>query len=225
MTFSEFGLQFEARAGDLGAGSPWDPAGITRSSQVGGPTGFSKRRIGLNAESASCGIKLLTPEAYGRFTVYLDAPLSGFDPNVVAAAWLYDDHVGAVVHEVDWESSAWGDTHNPYRDRIQVLIPGAQGPVVLSPPVPSVPIPPAIYHKIELVQAKGYSSVKVWDWRSEDPRWIDRWIERVSGYWSIESNPGATLRVGLWRLAPPRYPTSRRLPSKMWITNIVAEAL
>lgn len=214
-SFVEFGHTWQIREGDIGAGSPWSPSGITRFTRNAGPDGLTNRRVGLNAEDASAGVKLMDVVAPAKVTVYLEGDLYTQDPNNVVAVWFYDDRPGMLGGlELDWEFSAWGDTHSPYRHDIGYWNRGVKG--IRS----RAPATTALYHKIELVQTALYSSVKVWDWRDSD----SRWIEIISKRYDVVSQPGATLRIGLWRNGPHRYPPSRRGQSRVWIGGVTTEA-
>lgn len=214
---TEFGYELQPRVGELGMGSPWSASGITRSTKTGGPPGFTNRRVGLSAETASCGFKVLDAPTPARYTVYIEGALYCLDPNVIAAAWVYND-LPAVFKdrvELDWEFTAWGDTHNPFRHYLGVFSDGVAGAKTTASPTP------AIYHKIVLSQTATVSSVQVFDWRDSDARWI----MITSQTYNVAAAPGGTLRVGIWRAGPHKYPLSRRGESKIWVGGIVVEAL
>lgn len=214
--FTEFGYEWQPRSGALGAGSPWSADGITRFTKTGGPNGFTNRRIGLSAESASCGLKLMDVPAPAKVTVYIEGALFALDPNVVAAVWFYDDGPGlGGGTELDWEYSSWRDTHNPFRHYLGIH---REGVHTTKAPVPTTS---AIYHKIVLSQTETASTVAVFDWRESD----SRWIEITTGSFAVSSKPGATLRIGLWRSSAHAYIRSRRGESKIYIGGIVVEKL
>lgn len=217
LRFFEFGYEFEVRQGALGAGSPWSGAGLTRFTKTGGPSGFTNRRIGLSAETASCGVKLLDAPTPMKATVYVEGALYTLDPSLNAAAWFYDDRLGKKGGtELDWEYSAWNDTHSHFRHDL-----GYHKLLTEHSPRTRAATTTAIYHKVELTQTATASTVKVFDWRDSDARWI----EVTAATYAVASEPGATLRIALWKLSPHKYPASRRGESKLYVGGVTIEAL
>lgn len=216
--FTEWGMEFQPRHGsNLGVGSPWDAAGISRyTDNRPAPPGFTNRRISINAENASAGVKLVWKAAPARYTVYLEGPLYTLDPVAVAAVWLYDDTAGRQGGlELDWEFSSWGDTHSPFRHTVGYFDRLAAGTKT------QIPTTTAVFHKVQLEQGPNHSAVRVWDWRDSDARWVE-----VAAVWyNVPSSPGATLRIGLWRPGPHKYPLARRGLSRMWVGGVVVEPL
>lgn len=214
-TFVEFGFTWEIREGQLGAGSPWSSSGITRFSRASGPPGSTNRRVGISCEEASAGITLRSKPAFGKFTVYIEGALYTLDPAVVAAVWLYDDRPGKLGGvEADWEFGSWGDTHTFIRHTLGIWNKGIRNPSTVK-----IPTTTAIYHKVVIEQQAAYSAVKVWDWRDSDSRWIELAYKR----WDVIAEPGATLRIALWRNGDHINNPAKRGQSRIYVCGVTWE--
>lgn len=230
MTFNEFGFPWEQRLGtNYGLGSPFGGT-ITRYSNSGFPDAPTGRRIGLDGESESCGIKLNKSLGYGDYEVWFACNLAAMDPCANVGVWLYDDRDASSRgnQEIDAEFSRWSDTNNPYGVHLGVIDRG-----VRFGSVAKFHARPAAYWKVKIRWTPKVQSVwtecyqvnhaATWDPVTKTTTVVKKsnWISAGEGSWECSSPEiGATLRIAVAQNSPLMYALSYRARCKVIVCGV-----
>ncbi|MEQ1761600.1 MAG: hypothetical protein ABL984_00510 [Pyrinomonadaceae bacterium] len=230
LDFTEYGFPWERRLGtNFGLGSPFGGT-VTRYTSSGFPDCPFTRRIGLDGESASCGIKLNKSLGYGDYEVWFSANLAALDPTTNTAVWLYDDLDASTKgnQEIDAEFSRWSDTNNPYGVHLGVFDKG-----IRFGSVAKFLARPARYWRVKLrwgpkrqqifTEAYQENHAAVWDPVKETTTVTKtgRWISTGEATFDLPSPKiGATLRIAIAQNSPPMFTLSNRARSKVIVCGV-----
>ncbi len=173
-----FGYYWRVRSGLEGGKIGYQPTGVA----------VGAKRIVLDASKGSVGIQLADDLGWGTYAVTFDARLDGFDPLLVATAWLHDDHETADSMEIDWEHRMDGDPNNPYRHVLGILRGHAipEGEVVRSEATAF------ITYRVSVTATPYWQSVKVEGYRAGE------WVVITFKRWDVTSPRAGQFKVALW---------------------------
>lgn len=229
-SFSEYGFAWEQRLGHgLGLGSPYGGT-VSRYASSGFPDASSTRRISLDGESESCGLKLAENLGWGRYTVSFAVNSAGLDPNANVAVWLYDDRIDKKGgQEIDFEMTRWGDSNNPMGLHLGVI-----DRQVRFGSVAKFPARPSIYWRVTLgwtptkqwvlAETHQHAHSAVYDAARQTTtvsKMTPKWIIAGYGEWACPSPEiGATLRIAVMKNAPLMWPQTQRVRTKIIVADV-----